>query len=132
MLRVRRFVALPQWRRRLWFSAFMTLWECRLRLWLEPFRRVQERSIRTGGSAVHPHDVRWAVLSAARFVPASTCLVEALAAQRLLSRSGLPAVVHFGVSREGAGLEAHAWVESDGVLVVGDHETGRYRELLPG
>lgn len=46
------------------------------------------------------------------------CLVQAVAAQRLLRRRGLPAVVHLAVT-PGSQLEAHAWVSSQGRPVVG-------------
>jgi len=46
------------------------------------------------------------------------CLVQAVAAQRLLSHRGLPAVVHLAVL-PGKDLAAHAWVSSQGRPVVG-------------
>ena len=58
---------------------------------------------------------------ARRVVPAATCLPQALAAEALLTRGGLPADLRIGVMKEASGkLLAHAWVESDGRVVVGD------------
>lgn len=60
----------------------------------------------------------------ARRVPAfRTCLVEALAAHAMLRRRGFPSELRLGVRTPGsqaASLVAHAWVECDGVVVVGD------------
>lgn len=49
-----------------------------------------------------------------------SCLPRSLTLWWLLRRQGLPAELRIGVRREGDRLEAHAWVEQDGV-VVGDH-----------
>lgn len=64
--------------------------------------------------------IGWAVATAARRIPAATCLTQALAAQYLLRRRGLEADLRIGVARAaGEPLEAHAWVESRGQVVVG-------------
>lgn len=58
---------------------------------------------------------------AARVVPRATCLPQALAAESLLTRGGIAADLQIGVMKTPAGkLLAHAWVESDGRIIVGD------------
>jgi hypothetical protein len=60
------------------------------------------------------------VASAARFVPRATCLTQAIAAHWLLRQGGFPAVLYLGVLRgPGAVFRAHAWVESDGRVLIG-------------
>jgi hypothetical protein len=52
-------------------------------------------------------------------------LTQALAAQVLLERHGYPTVVHLGVTRADErqdGFFAHAWLESNGSVVVGASE----------
>ena len=62
----------------------------------------------------------WAVVHAARFVPAATCLTQALALRRLLALSGQPCLVRIGVTENPAGsFEAHAWVMSKGRVLLG-------------
>ncbi len=57
---------------------------------------------------------------AQRVVPRATCLPQALAAESLLTRGGLPAELQIGVKKTPEGkLLAHAWVESEGQIVVG-------------
>lgn len=75
--------------------------------------------------------VRWAVLNASRIVPGGrNCLVRALAAQRMLSRRGVESELKIGACNDAErGFEAHAWLESSGVIVVGDAEPGRYQTL---
>ena len=49
-----------------------------------------------------------------------TCLPRALTAHALLARRGIRTNVQIGVSRvPGSPLEAHAWVECSGVVVMG-------------
>jgi len=67
--------------------------------------------------------VAWAVTAAARQLPASmNCLVKAVAADAMLRRRGFASELHFGVRESGHGvkrLDAHAWVECHGEVVVG-------------
>jgi hypothetical protein len=51
---------------------------------------------------------------------ARNCLVQALVADAMLRRNGLAAALRIGVLRtDGSAMEAHAWVECDGEIVVG-------------
>ena len=68
--------------------------------------------------------VTWAVTTAsARFSPA-TCLVQALAAVAMLRRRGLTCQLRIGVRTRscarGAPIDAHAWVECEGRIAIGD------------
>lgn len=104
--------------------AVVTLAAARLATWLVPFeagRRFLTRGRRPAPSGVTREQIRWAIAHASRVVPKATCLPQALAAESLLARSGLPAELHIGVRKTPDGtLEAHAWVESNGRIVVGD------------
>jgi hypothetical protein len=97
----------------------------RLALWALPFDRA--RSLLTRG--IRPPSIPdqsaerigWAVAVAKQFVPKGNCLPQALAAEALLLRCGRPVEFRIGVVKTGRDrLEAHAWVESQGFLVVGD------------
>jgi hypothetical protein len=49
----------------------------------------------------------------------------------LLVRQGYPALLHIGAAKgEGGQLRAHAWVESEGRVVIGGHDLGRYAPLV--
>jgi hypothetical protein len=67
-----------------------------------------------------PERIAWAIAAASSCVPATSCLVRALAAQVLLTRRGYPARLRIGVAKgDGGRLEAHAWVEGPGSVVSG-------------
>ncbi len=64
-----------------------------------------------------------AVMRAARWVPRASCLTQALSAQYLLARSGYASEIRIGVAADQeARFKAHAWLLSDGKIVVGGSE----------
>jgi hypothetical protein len=135
---LRRFLRLPAVERWLLLKAALLLGLLRLGLWLLPFptlrrlvgaftarfRRVRDAEPISKAKAV------WAVETAARYgFPSATCLTQALAVQVLLARRGYPALLHIGVARGEKELKAHAWVESEGEVVIGGFELERYTPL---
>lgn len=63
----------------------------------------------------------WAVDVASRTVPVeTTCLPRALTGGALLARYGYASTLRIGVRREGGEFAAHAWVERDGRVVLGN------------
>jgi hypothetical protein len=111
----------------------------RLGLHLLPFSMLLRmlgwlKNTRTHTSKTNPTSVRriaWAVTVASRRVPDATCLTQALAIQVLLGRLGYATALRIGVAKDPQGqLEAHAWVERDGAIVIGRApDLSRYRLL---
>ena len=104
----------------------------RLGLWMLPFRVVREKveritiSANTSSGPRATQDlgvvlrVASSVRRASRYIPAATCLTQALATQILLARRGQVSHLRIGVSKGQEGeLKAHAWVESQGRIVIG-------------
>jgi Transglutaminase-like superfamily len=111
-------------------EAFFFCWKYRLLLWLRPAATGNHvRPAAATRSHTTPGDVSVAVAFAARFIPAASCLPQALAAQRMLLRRGIPCRVEIGVSLDG-GLAAHAWVVAGEVTVHGA-STRHYHPLRP-
>jgi hypothetical protein len=121
---VRKFVRLPARDRAVLTRTVFTLAAARLATWTLPFpvgRRLLMGKRRAVPATVTRDQIRWAMNHAQRIVPRATCLPQALAAEALLTRGGLTAELQIGVMKTAAGsLTAHAWVESDGRIVVGD------------
>ena len=60
----------------------------------------------------------------------ATCLTQALSGQVLLARRRVPSHLHIGVAKSSTKkLNAHAWLECDGQIVLGDH--GRLAAYVP-
>jgi len=67
------------------------------------------------------------VVRISHFVPGATCLTQALATLVLLNQYSCPAKLRIGVARNKAGkFEAHAWIESDGIVVIGGTKSDLY------
>lgn len=136
--RLRKLAAMPASRRRDLLVALRLLWRARLGLWAKSFARLRkefqklERPQATPrGPRPTPDELAWCIEAASRYVPAATCLVRSLAAQALLRHNGHQSTLRIGVARGPRGaLDAHAWVECDGKVVVGEVENlGRYTPL---
>jgi hypothetical protein len=118
---------LPACERRLLFQAWLLLVVLRVGLWLVPFRTIQSLVFRLTArrQLIHTSNmamerIGWAVTVASVYVPFATCLPQALAAQMLLRWHGYSAKVRIGVAHtEMRRLEAHAWVECAGQIVIG-------------
>ena len=71
--------------------------------------------------------VCWAITGvAARFPVSATCLVQALAADAILRRTGLASALYIGVRvrrNSAVPFEAHAWVECEGGVAIGGIES---------
>ncbi len=99
-------------------------------------RRIAEamsRPLRIDADAARPSPDRiaWAAATASRVVPGgSNCLVRALATGIVLKRYGYPSELKIGVTKPASGrFEAHAWLESDGSVVIGDFQLDRYTAM---
>lgn len=148
--RVLRFAGLDRNRRGLFLRAAFLLWKHRVLLWARPFRMPEgpagvsgaasfrEGPVAAGDGATRPRpsppSIGWAVGSASRVVPRSTCLVQALAAHDLCRRFGYHPRLRLGARRDAAGqLEAHAWLElEDDVVVGGVEDLSEYSVFRPG
>src|ERR1700752_3161891 len=124
-----RFLRLPTPYQRLLAEAMLLLGAIRLAVYLLPFQTLYHllakvaRTTTTAQRVDHAaiDRVPWAVTLASRHLPGSTtCLTQALATQLLLRRRGHSVCLRIGVARSGTGkLQAHAWVESEGKVVIG-------------
>ena len=135
--RVARFRSLPSSDRDLFLVALVAIVSVRVGLWATSFRRLRRSVARIAPRHGRPDPtpgeadrIGWAVGSAARFVPNATCLPRALAAEAILRRRGHPAHLRLGVTRDEGGVQAHAWVESYGRVVVGDGDLERFSPLV--
>jgi hypothetical protein len=128
MKKLNSFLWLPAQQKYLLAKAALVLCTIRLALWLVPFRvlrgLVLKAGTRTAGNdrqtSYSIDRVSWALDLCSRHLAAPTCLTQALAAMLLLKHAGHEADLRIGVAKdEGGKLQAHAWVESNGEIVVG-------------
>ena len=112
----------------LFVRIYVALVRVRVALWVRPFDRVREYARQLGekraadtSKRLSAHDLTSLVNAAACYIPRATCLTQALVADAILRRYGYAAELKIGVGRgETNRFQAHAWVELDGKVVIGD------------
>jgi hypothetical protein len=126
----------------LFLVAFARLGSVRLALGRSSFRgMIRGLTVHPGQVASTPpgpadlrraEAVGWAVRAASRYTPwSSTCLVQVLAAQRMLRERAIPGAFYIGAAPgEGGagavGLEAHAWLKCGERFITGEAGHQRY------
>lgn len=105
----------------------------RLRHWLALLGQWRTSST---NPTVTPHEFKhliWTVEAMGRLVLRDrACLTQALVGQLLLQRRGYPAHLCIGVAQDDQGVfHAHAWVESQGKVIIGGQDSPRYFAPLP-
>jgi hypothetical protein len=106
--------------------AILTLPFKRLVAGLEVHREVLVQAPLDPESLAIAHQVGWAVCKAAQFTPwQSTCLVQVLAAQRMLQQRHIAGAFYLGAATgsgedEGQVLSAHAWLKCDNEFITGE------------
>ncbi|MGH7259463.1 MAG: lasso peptide biosynthesis B2 protein [Nitrospiraceae bacterium] len=69
---------------------------------------------------------------AGRYSPFGTsCLKEALVLSWLMSRRGMATTLRIGVARRHGNLDAHAWLEQNGRIILGEADADAYAPLPP-
>jgi hypothetical protein len=104
-------------------SSLFLLWFVRLSLSLIGYNRMIRR-VSFQPNLPFPSDalalrVALSIRTASALVPKPTCLVQALAAKILLGLRGYASQIEVGVRRTGDTFGAHAWLISDGKVVLG-------------
>lgn len=115
--------------RNLFFRALVLLAVTRLGLRVLPFRVIRKwtEQLRSSRGLHITLDCRrigqiaWAVEAASRRIPGTTCLPRAIVTHILLGRLGQASELRLGAALKPEGhLEAHAWVEVSGRVVIGE------------
>jgi hypothetical protein len=122
-----RWRTLPASRRWLLVEAFATLLAARSSLVLLPVRWIfrwlesPPRHPAASGASETVEEIRWAVLTVARYGPLSfVCFPQALAAHAMLRRRGIRSIMHYGVRRSAdRQMRAHTWLEVDHRMLLG-------------
>ncbi len=109
-------------------GAFAALCGARAALAVLPWRVIEPREAKNpaksaGKRRAEVSELSISVARAARIVPRSYCLAQALALHWLSLAVGVPVRVVIGASRaDGNRIRAHAWVEHEGRIVHGGSE----------
>lgn len=121
---------------RLLLEALLVVPLARIAVAILPFRvvhRAVETAMRRRGKAsdVPRERIAAAVARVARRVPGASCLTQVVAAALLSARYGHAATLRLGVTRQEDRVAAHAWLESEGRVILGEPEPGTFVILGP-
>jgi Transglutaminase-like superfamily len=115
--------------RQLLIHTFVLLGTIRLGLWLLSFQTLQNLLERASqkprklalSEPLPIGKITEAVHRSCRYMPGQVkCLAQALTTQVLMKQHGYPSELRIGVTKGESGkLEAHAWIESQGKVVIG-------------
>jgi hypothetical protein len=86
---------------------------------------------RSPRAVITPAECGTAVRRAGRIWPVARCLPQAIAGYCLLRRAGLSGTLILGARMDGDRVDAHAWLDYDGVTVIGGDVVHRYTPLVP-
>ena len=120
-----RFIALSRAERAVAIEASVVLTVVCTTFWILPFRLLARllggyaARFRRPCEAPAPRIAALVASVAGRFPAPVTCLAEALVAEAMLKRRGYAPVLRLGVRKPNGTLDAHAWVECDGRVVLG-------------
>lgn len=129
MKKVLKFLFLPYEKKKLLGQSLMTVGAIRLSLWLFPFKALNRWLCAFATADADDRKIEWnvvdnvasAVQMCSRCVPYASCLTQALAARTLLGLRGQSSELKIGVGRDEDGkFMAHAWVEIDGKIIIGE------------
>jgi hypothetical protein len=140
MKRLRKFFNLTPSDRHILLNAVLLLGAIRLGMWLLSFKMLQQILTKLNQAKFAPQTLEqlsikkiiWAVNVASSYTPGHIkCLARALTTQVLLNRCGYSPELRIGVAKGNKGqFEAHAWVENDGEIVIGNlSNLGRFTPL---
>ena len=140
--KIRKFFALDHDARRMLIQAWRLLGAVRIAILATSFKRlvakltvhreaVDQVPLNADSLAV-AHTIGWAVRTAARFTPwKSSCLVQVLAAQRMLQQRGIAGAFYLGAAPGSEGekqqtLDAHAWLKCNDNFITGESGHERF------
>jgi hypothetical protein len=77
--------------------------------------------------SLRPERIRAAIRRAAACSPwRAKCFEQALAGKIMLTYKRMSGIVFFGINKVGDDLQAHAWLESEGVIITGATEADQF------
>ena len=139
MKKLLKFLFLSSQKKKLLGQSLIFLIGIRLSLWILPFKWLNDRLLGFGSNEPNSELVDWIVVndvansvrSCSRYVPAASCLTQALATRTLLLLRGQSSSLKIGVAKnESDKFMAHAWIEVNEKIIIGKLPSHRNLTVL--
>ena len=137
--KLKKFLDLPFEEKRLFLEAYFSLGIMRFAISLASFKFLTRalEPYREENSSLLNHLARntvakisQAIHRAAIYTPwESSCLIQALTAQKMLQKRGIPGAFYLGVAKDDGKLLAHAWSRCGNQIVTGGEGHNEFRVL---
>lgn len=138
---LRKFTVLPSREKRCLLRAFFMLFYCRILLKTSAlqtiltsvYKRSENVQLKGVDSPIAPERISRLIVAASRFVPAATCLPQALVGKILFAENGYITQLHIGVYKDcDSQFEAHAWLSLNDKVILGYlPDLNRFTEMFP-
>ena len=140
-MRLRKFFSLDRQHQALFIQAYFLLTYLRAVMITQPFKKfIQHLELHRyplqmselqGEDRLTAEAIGWAVRTAARLTPwESACLVQVLAAQKMLQRRKIPGAFYLGatkgVEQGSRDMTAHAWLKCGSQFITGEQGHQQY------
>ena len=141
MRRVIKFIRAGRREQGLLLGAWSALVAIKLALKILPFHvvyRLHQRwtcspARRPAAGLASPAEVVRATERVSYYVPGGrNCLARALTGKLLLARRGHDALLRLGAARMDDKIQAHAWLEYEGKILIGQEAAGQFTPFPPG
>lgn len=125
-MKVGKFLLLPYTEKHVFLRALFLLLYFRYGLRKWPLQtiisEIQDKSLQHSSvmsSKISARKITGLIVTAARYVPYTTCLSKALAGKKLFAMYGYLSSLHIGVSKDSESrFEAHAWLTLEGDVIL--------------
>ncbi|MGI6483986.1 MAG: lasso peptide biosynthesis B2 protein [Methanobacterium sp.] len=130
-----RFIKLPSREKKLALETLFWVLTIRIMVWIFPFQYVQKKvqkiakHLASDQKKISIQKIRSMIVTISKYVPRATCLVQALVGYILYTKHGYNTKIKIGVLTENGVFEAHAWLEYQGYVVLGQSEK-KYKTIL--
>lgn len=78
--------------------------------------------------------ILWAIETVSKFIlSTNTCIIKSITAQILLTQHGYKSSLYLGIAKDKVNqkdLQSHAWLESNGKVIVGENMANNYKPIL--
>jgi hypothetical protein len=121
---IRGYLGLPKQKKNLILKSVFLTFLIRLSLYFFNFSKIDRyaKKIHKSNKKNSIEDVLWSVKTASNIVPGTTCLTTAMTGHILLSIYNYSSYIRLGVKNEDK-FEAHAWLEINNKIVLGELDT---------
>lgn len=138
---IKKFIQLKPEERSLFFEAYFTLIWVRILLIFTSFKFLSRKldivDLHLSPEVINEKQMKnvkkisKSIKQASNYVlGTSTCLVQSVSVQKMLKKRSLQGSLYVGVSKDDVMIHAHAWIQCNDEIVIGEYRHDTYKVML--